>query len=784
LAGMRLVVRMASQEKVVLLREARLSLGRVDDRDIVVDSPVISRNHAELVREGLTYRYVHLSATNPSLLDGRPIREHPLRDGDVISIGAGSKHEVSLLFLSDTLAPASGDTFMGATALGPSDTVLTIGREQGSDIVLASPLVSRRHARLIDRDGSRVLEDLGSTNGTFVNGVRVQRAVLAASDIIRIGPYKLTFDGRTLKAFDEARSVRLEAMGLCQDVKGARILDQVSFVALPGQLTVIAGTSGSGKSTLIDALNGLRPASSGSVLINGTDLYSNLQALRPLMGYVPQSDVLHRELPLRRALFYSARLRLPPDISRNEIASHVENVLAELELSERQELPIKNLSGGQQKRASIAAELLTEPPLFFLDEPTSGLDPGLTVKLMQLLRRLATNGKTIILVSHDPDTLGMCDQLVFLAAGGKVAYVGPPNDALKYFRVQTFAEIYAKVESEGTAEDWKEQFIASPFTGALGDQSASSPRAEKRPLAPPAEREVTRPEAKGADARQWGWLTLRYGEIMLRDVRNLAILLLQAPIIGLFLALVSREDTLIRADDPTSASKLLLLLSISAIWLGTINSAREIVKELSVFRRERMAGVKVWPYVLSKAAVLTVVSAFQVWLLLYVVGLRVSIPGQGPVASGGMEIYLSLFLTSVAALGLGLFISTLASTQERAISLVPLLLIPQVIFAGVIFDLSGISHVISWLVISKWSVQLLGTTAHLPGGEYSFTSMHLLTRWTVLAVMGAGSLWATAKLLERADRRPAGARPLRVWGTLLPRSGAGPEMSGRKGGDQ
>jgi len=763
-----IVIRSPVGEVTVPLRGERLVVGRTAACDVCIDSPVVSRHHADLVREGATYRYLHRSTTNPSLLDGRPIHDQLLRHGDIICIGAGSEHQVFLLFLARLAAGEADATYMGTTPVWRGERALAIGRDAANDLVLGSPQVSRWHARLARRDGRWVLEDLGSTNGTFVGGRRIVVTEVMAGDIIRIGPYKLVFDGEQLKTFDEARGVTLEAHRLSLEIKGTRILDQVSLMALPGQLTVIAGTSGSGKSSLIDALCGLRPASSGNVLINGSDLYTNLEALRPLMGYVPQSDVLHRELPLRRALLYSARLRLPRDLSRDEIEVRVDDVLAELELSERQELPIKTLSGGQQKRASIAAELLTEPPLFFLDEPTSGLDPGLTMKLMELLRRLASEGKTIILVSHDPETLGMCDQLVFLAMGGQVAYVGPPGDALDHFRANSFAEIYNEVERERTAGEWatwgpksgRDEQEGSAPVGTVADPGILGPSVA--PTVLPASQ-----QERGIDVRQWGWLTLRYAEIMLRDVRNLAILLLQAPIIALFLALVSRNDALVQVRNPASASKLLMLLAISAIWMGTINSAREIVKELSVYRREQMAGLQVWPYVLSKGAVLSALSAIQAWLLLYIVSLKVSIPEEGPLLSGAVEIYLSLLLSCLAALGLGLMVSGLASTQERAISLIPLILIPQVIFAGVIFDLSGVSRAISWLVISRWSVQALGTTAHLPGSEYSFSATHLLTRWAVLLLMGMASLWGTAMLVQRsAGDRPSARRPVAKTGAL------------------
>jgi hypothetical protein len=151
---------------------------------------------------------------------------------------------------------------------------------------------------------------------------------------------------------------------------------------------------------------------------------------------------------------------------------------------------------------------------------------------------------------------------------------------------------------------------------------------------------------------------------MMRDTRNLALLILQAPIIGLFLLLVSKSDSLTRVNDPTSdAKKVLLLLAISAIWLGTINSSREIVKELPIYRRERVS---------SKILVLSGLCIVQAALLLATVALRVDLPADGPLSAGPIEMFVSLSLAAVAAMAMGLLLSAATTTQERAVGLVPL----------------------------------------------------------------------------------------------------------------
>ena len=102
-------------------------------------------------------------------------------------------------------------------------------------------------------------------------------------------------------------------------------------------------------------------------------------------------------------------------------------MLRELKLDIHQDKKVTSLSGGQRKRVSVALELLTKPSLIFLDEPTSGLDPGMDRDVMQLLRGLADDGRTVLVVTHSVAELAICDQLLVMAPGGSVAYFGPPR---------------------------------------------------------------------------------------------------------------------------------------------------------------------------------------------------------------------------------------------------------------------------------------------------------------------------------------------------------------------
>ena len=232
---------------------------------------------------------------------------------------------------------------------------------------------------------------------------------------------------------------RVDAVKVSRQVGARRILQELSLSIEPAELVAIAGGSGSGKTTLLEILAGLQPPSSGEVqhgLDRGGDPAARRTRTDSRIGYVPQDDIIHLEMPLRRTLRYAARLRLPAGTSAAEADRIVEETMDDLDLADRAEVPVRALSGGQRKRASIAVELLTRPRLFFLDEPTSGLDPSTAADVMRLLRRLTQRGVTVVLTTHEPAGIDQCDRVVFLARDGHLAFTGSPTEARRYFEVE------------------------------------------------------------------------------------------------------------------------------------------------------------------------------------------------------------------------------------------------------------------------------------------------------------------------------------------------------------
>ena len=452
------------------LTQLPVSIGRATDNDVLLSDEMVSRHHARLEQMEGVLHITDLGSLNCTQVNGETIEPnvpYPLKDGDAVSIGS--------FILTPHLTPEASriDKMLVETSheaeLRVPDLVgrdsLTIGRGADNDFIIAHPMVSWSHARITRRrpDGDHIIEDLGSTNGTFVNGERVVRPrQLHRDDIIYIGPYKVVYVPEALKAVDESGNLRLDALRLNRFVgKGKNLLKNITLAIQPCEFIAIVGVSGAGKSTLLDALSGFRPASEGQVLVNNNNLYSNFDVYRTQLGYVPQKNIIHMELTVYEALDYSARLRLPADTAPAERNQRVSDVLDALSLTECKDRVIRRLSGGEQRRVSIGAELLAQPGLLFLDEATSGLDPGSERQMMHLLRKLADQGHTVLLVTHATRNVLLCDQVVFLAKGGCLAYYGPPQEALSYFGVNDFDDIYDKLQREQTPEAWAEQYRQS-----------------------------------------------------------------------------------------------------------------------------------------------------------------------------------------------------------------------------------------------------------------------------------------------------------------------------------
>ncbi len=690
------------------LRQDLTNIGLAPDNDIVIDQPSILPHHAQVVRTDRGHRFISSSTQAQVQVQGKPISQHDLSSGDVIHLG----EQFTLTYL--VVEPQSSPVQTPGVLSLRDRTILKIGRDPRNDTVIDHPTVSRFHTQIELKQGSWTITDLETSNGTFVNGLPIsEERILKAGDSIRIGPceFILSVD-ETLIQQNEAGNLRIDALHLSKKTsKGVTLLDDISLSILPREFVAIVGVSGAGKSTLLDALNGLRPASSGTVLVNDHDLYKNFNAYRTQVGYVPQEDIIHRELTVLQALDYAAKLRLPADTTRAERMQRVQRVLSDLELSHRQQVVVKQLSGGQRKRVSMGVELLTEPSLFFLDEATSGLDPGTEVQMMRLLRKLADQGRTVLLITHATKNVMMCDMVLFLTKGGRVAYFGPPDEALTYFGVEDFDEIYLKVEGELSPEDWKQNFLASSQyqTFVADRQKEIHTQRSSSAGIPPATQPPS--QAKGISSwRQWVILSQRYVATLLQERVSLLLMLSLAPILGLLDWVMWKRSLFDKSGgDGGQAFTMMFLAVLIATIVGSLGTMREIVKEVDIYRRERMVGLKILPYSFSKLWVTVLLALYQSAIFLLTKELSVNIPGGWETLP---SLYITMFLVTLGGMVMGLLVSALSSNQNVAPIITVFFLIPQITFAGSYLplkDVGAAGQFLSQLTVTRWSFESMVT---------------------------------------------------------------------------
>lgn len=730
------------QSRVVALGGEPITIGRSESADVVLAHPWVAPTHARL--ESIAGAHHVIAVEGDVLVGGAAVKDAVLHDGDVVRLPDKATANLVTLIYRNPLAPRIAPVQHFATP--PGKAVLTIGRTD-ANIILDQPLVARRHAELHWQDNHHVLRDAGSRYGTWVNGTRITSRVLAPGDVVQIGTFRLTYDGDSLDSFDQRGAIRIDARDLKREVPDKVLLDATTLSIEPCEFVAIVGASGAGKSTLMMALCGFQRATGGTVMINGDDLYAGYDAYRSIVGYVPQDDILHRTLTVSRALHHAARLRLPPDTAESELEARIDRVLDDVDMIDHRHKRIDQLSGGQRKRVSIACELLGDPLLLFLDEPTSGLDPGLERKLMFTLRRLADGGRTVVLITHATQNIKMCDHIVYLVEG-KMVYFGPPGQALEFFGVDDFADIYAATDEPDKIEERAETWQAK-YRESLQHQKYVVERPARAPAAPSIEQHAEKERrAKAATQSPWRQLQIlctRYFELLLSDRKNLALLLLQAPVIGLLLLLVSHRNGLI--DSRIEAKKLVFMLALTGVWFGVINAAREICKESAVLRRERLAGLSPGAYLTSKLVVLAALVIMQSALLVGVLALRLDMPAHGIVMPALVEIYFTVVLAGFAGVALGLALSAVAATPDKAMSLIPIVLVPQVLFAGVMFMLKGATSFIGWGVSSRPAVDALSAIVDmnaLPSPiplpyepEHAHSASILLISWAALAGQSA-----------------------------------------------
>ena len=593
---------------------------------------------------------------------------------------------------------------------------IKIGRSTDNDIVIPDVLASRHHATLVPAPGGTEIRDNRSINGTFVNGARVDSAVLHDGDTVTIGNVDLVFQGGTLVRRTETEAATstggLAVHGVTWTIEGNKtLLDNISLTARPGTLTAVIGPSGAGKSTFARLVAGYTHPTTGTVAFEGHDIHAEYASLRSRIGMVPQDDVVHGQLTVNQALMYAAELRLPPDTNKEDRARVVAEVLEELEMTRHADTRVDKLSGGQRKRASVAMELLTGPSLLILDEPTSGLDPALDRQVMTMLRQLADAGRVVLVVTHSLSYLDVCDQVLLLAPGGKTAFAGPPGQIGPSMGTTNWADIFSTVARDPDAAH--QRFLAQ-----------HGPTPPQPPAQTPAD--LGKP-TRTSLRRQFSTIARRQMRLIVSD-RGYFIFLAFLPFIMGVLSLSVPGDVgfgvpvpAIRGGEaPNEPGQILVLLNVGAIFMGTALTIRALIGERAIFLREQAVGLSTTAYLLAKVVVF---AAFAVVQSAIVVAINVwgKKWGPGAVTSGAvipnrtLELFVDVAACCVAAAMVGLALSALARSNEQIMPLLVVAIMSQLVFQGGMIPVTGrvVLDQLSWFTPARWGFALTASTIDL-----------------------------------------------------------------------
>nr|WP_090279527.1 FHA domain-containing protein [Mycolicibacterium komanii]CRL75445.1 multidrug ABC transporter ATPase [Mycolicibacterium komanii] len=632
----------------------------------------------------------------------------------------------SATMMGPTAAPRSSEGNLATSMLKilrpgsrPADNVpgaVKIGRATDNDIVVPDVLASRHHATLVPTAGGTEIVDNRSINGTFVNGARVESALLREGDTVTIGNIDLVFSGGTLVRRTETeaatRTGGLEVHGVTWTIENNKtLLDNISIAARPGTLTAVIGPSGAGKSTFARLVAGYTHPTTGTVTFEGHNVHAEYASLRSRIGMVPQDDVVHGQLTVRQALMYAAELRLPPDTTKADREQVVMQVLEELEMTKHLETRVDKLSGGQRKRASVALELLTGPSLLILDEPTSGLDPALDRQVMTMLRQLADAGRVVLVVTHSLTYLDVCDQVLLLAPGGKTAFYGPPGQIGPSMGTTNWADIFSSVASDPDSANQR-------FLSQHGPPPPAPPTEEPSDLGSPTSTSVR---------RQFSTIARRQVRLVISDRGYFAFLMLLPFIMGVLSLSVPGDvgfgvpvPAMQGGPAPNEPGQILVMLNVGAIFMGTALTIRALIGERAIFRREQAVGLSTTAYLLAKVFVFTLFAIVQS-AIVTVIAIIGKGWGPGAVDSGSLlgnrsiELFVDIAVTTVAAAMVGLALSALARSNEQIMPLLVVAIMSQLVFSGGMIPVTDriVLDQMSWFTPARWGFAASASTIDL-----------------------------------------------------------------------
>ena len=558
------------------------------------------------------------------------------------------------------------------------------------------------------------LKEIGVTN-LVLNGKPISEpTALQFDDCLQTGAARFIFEGSGLLCgghnLQGGLSIAIDERTVTSAMKKVTLLRDINLSIEPGNMVMILGGSGAGKSTFVNAVTGYEKAKA-TIVEGGVDYYKQYELVKHRIGFVPQENLMREEDTVLMTVSNAADLRLPATISPEEKKRRVKMALETFGLSGREDTMVSKLSGGQKKRLSISTEFVASPNLFILDEPDSGLDGIMARSLMENLRLIACQGKMVLVITHAPDRVAhLFDKVIVLAKGtkdrvGQLAFYGGIQEAKDFFGADSLENVVKRINAvneggEGRADEYIEKYKAYAAEQAAREKNAFREAGRK-------ETEETADEEAGNTRyrSRLGQIPIFLGKHMRMFISegNWKVLPLSA-IIAYLVVYVIGKRMFINMEGTSYAA---FAITCVCIWNGVFNSIQVVCKERGVIKREHRAGLHITSYLVSHMIYQALICLIQVLIMTGIFLLfGVKMPSASALTGSFLlDLGITMFLITFSADMLGLMISCIVHTPMTAMTVMPFVLIVQLVFANFVIPLNNIGQKISNITVSKWGIQ-------------------------------------------------------------------------------
>ena len=667
--------------------------------------PFLDEHQCEISYEGGRWIYRNLSENVFTFVNGKILHcgeERELRDNSVIRLS--NDRMLTAVFLRE-FAPCT-DWQM----INMDDGRHTLAIE-------SETLGSDEPAFSLEYENSRwQLQEINITN-LLLNGSEVTESTpLQFDDCLQTGSARFVFEGSGLlysaRTAHGGLNIAIDERTVTSAMKKVTLLKDINLSVDPGSMVMILGGSGAGKSTFVNAVTGYEKAKA-TITEGGVDYYKQYQQVKHRIGFVPQENLMREEDTVLMTVSNAADLRLPATLSAEEKNRRVRMALETFGLSGREDTLVSKLSGGQKKRLSISTEFVASPNLFILDEPDSGLDGIMARELMENLRLIACQGKMVLVITHAPDRVAnLFDKVIVLAKNsaehvGQLAFYGGIQEAKDFFDADTLENVVKRINAaneggEGRADEYIEKYKPYAAEQALRDKGVF--------------REAGKDAEAEEDAEEQAAETYRYksrleqipvflGKHMRMFINegNWKVLPLSG-IIALLVVYVIGKRMFINMEGTAYAA---FAITCVCLWNGVFNSIQVVCKERGIVKREHRAGMHISSYLASHMIYQGMICLGQVVIniaIFLICGVHMP-SGSAVTGSFLVDLAVSMFLITYAADMLGLMISCIVHTTVTAMTVMPFVLIVQLVFANFLIPLNQFGEVMSNVTISKWGIQ-------------------------------------------------------------------------------